>query len=52
MANLKIIFVAFALALISAEAQFQIGLGRADVTGPSVEVPFVSHKSELFSFLS
>lgn len=42
MANLKLFFVAFALALLSVEAQYQIGLGRADCTGPAVEIAFVS----------
>jgi hypothetical protein len=37
-----LIFGVLALVFFSiAEASFQIGLGRFDVTGPSVEVPFV-----------
>lgn len=43
MAHLKLIFSVLALAVFAADAQLTIGLGRADVTGPSVEVPFVSN---------
>lgn len=38
------LFATVVLALfVGAECDFQIGLGRADVTGPSVEIGFVSN---------
>lgn len=42
MAYLKLILSVLALTIFAVDAQLTIGLGRADVTGPSVEVPFVS----------
>lgn len=41
MGKLKLFLLLLSTALGLAGASFQIGLGRSDVTGPSVEVPFV-----------
>lgn len=38
------LFVVLVGLFIGIEGNFQIGLGRYDVTGPSVEVPFVSRR--------
>jgi hypothetical protein len=45
MKSLTILGVLILAILNVAEASFQIGLGRFDVTGPSTEVPFVIHSS-------
>lgn len=45
MAHLKLILSVLALTVFAVDAQLNIGLGRADVTGPSVEVPFVSDEN-------
>jgi len=40
------VIICIAAAVISCSAQFQIGLGRFDATGPSVEIPFVRKSIE------
>lgn len=42
MGNLRLFFAVVATVFISIKGEYQIGLGRADVTGPSVEIAFVS----------
>lgn len=41
MGNYKLLVAVFAAVVALSDAQFQIGLGRADCTGPAAEVPFV-----------
>lgn len=42
MGYLNLFAVVLVGVFVGIEGEFQIGLGRYDVTGPSVEVPFVS----------
>lgn len=42
MGHLKLLLAVLAIGVALVEGQFQVGVGRADVTGPSAEVHFVS----------
>ncbi|CRK93660.1 CLUMA_CG007189, isoform A [Clunio marinus] len=45
MGNLKLFFGVLAAVVMTIQGQFTIGLGRFDITGPSVEVPFMGYAS-------
>lgn len=48
MISKRILILIATLCCFKITQSFKIGLGRADVTGPSVEVPFVSKKTKIF----